>query len=55
MHAAMLAAAALGLAVIGPEGAHRGALTAADVVLRSIVDALDLLLEPRSLVATLRP
>lgn len=53
--AAMLAAAALGLAVIGPEGAHRAVLAAADVVLHSIVDALNLLLEPRALVATLRP
>jgi P-type E1-E2 ATPase len=53
--AAMLAAAALGLAVIGPEGADRAALAACDIAVRSIVEALDLLLEPQALVATLRP
>jgi P-type E1-E2 ATPase len=52
--ASMLEAAALGIAVIGPEGASAGALAAADVVCRSIVEALDLLAEPRVLTATLR-
>jgi P-type E1-E2 ATPase len=50
-----LEAAALGIAVIGPEGASGAALRAADVVCRSIEEALDLLLEPRALAATLRP
>lgn len=50
----MLAAAALGIAVMGAEGASSAALAAADVVCRSSVEALDLLLEPRLLVATLR-
>ena len=51
---AMLSAAALGIAVIGPEGASTAALAAADVVCRSILDALDLLLDDRVIVATLR-
>jgi soluble P-type ATPase len=50
----MLSAAALGIAVIGPEGAGTAALTAADVVCRSILEALDLLLDERAMVATLR-
>jgi soluble P-type ATPase len=50
----MLSAAALGIAVIGPEGASMAALTAADVVCRSILEALDLLLDERAIVATLR-
>jgi P-type E1-E2 ATPase len=50
----MLGAAALGIAVIGPEGASLAALTAADVVCRSILEALDLLLDERAIVATLR-
>jgi len=52
--AAMLRAAALGVAVVGPEGASGAALAVADLVCRSIVDALDLLRDPRSLAATLR-
>ncbi len=51
----MLEAAVLGIAVIGPEGASFAALGAADVVCRSSADALDLLLEPKALSATLRP
>jgi soluble P-type ATPase len=50
-----LGAAALGIAVIGPEGASSAALRAADVVCMTAVDALDLLLEARALAATLRP
>jgi soluble P-type ATPase len=50
----VLEAAALGIAVIGREGASSAAIRAADVVCVSIVDALDLLLEPRALTATLR-
>ncbi|MGB0091104.1 MAG: hypothetical protein WBP81_00975 [Solirubrobacteraceae bacterium] len=51
----VLEAAALGFAVIGPEGANSAALQAAAVVCISAVDALDLLLEPKALSATLRP
>jgi soluble P-type ATPase len=50
----MLSAAALSIGVIGPEGASVAALTAADVVCRSILEALDLLLDERAIVATLR-
>ena len=52
--AAMLEAAALGIAVVGPEGLHRSALIAADVTALSIAEALELLASPRSLTATLR-
>ena len=51
----MLRAARLGIAVVGPEGAATATLHAADVVCRSITDALDLLLDERALAATLRP
>jgi soluble P-type ATPase len=53
--APMLQAARFGIAVIGPEGAAGAAIMAADVVCRTIEDALDLLIEPRAIVATLRP
>ena len=50
----MLAEAALGIGVIGDEGMATEALIASDVVVRNISDALDLLREPRRLVASLR-
>ena len=50
----MLERCALGIAVLGPEGTSAAALRAADVVCRSIDEALDLLLAPTALVATLR-
>ena len=50
----MLAAAALGIAVCGAEGAAAETLQVADVVVIRIVDALDLLLHPKRLMATLR-
>lgn len=52
--AAMLEAAALGIAVVGSEGAAGAAVRAADVVCSSILDALDLLLDESALRATLR-
>jgi soluble P-type ATPase len=52
--ASILAEAALGIAVIGPEGASAAAVSAADVICASVLDALDLLAEPRALAATLR-
>lgn len=52
--ARMLAAAVLGIAVLGPEGLATAALQAAVVVAGSIEEALDLLLCPKRLVATLR-
>jgi len=53
--AAMLEAAGLGIAVLGGEGAARGALLGADVITPDIRCALDLLLLPGRLVATWRP
>lgn len=50
----MLEAAALGVAVLGPEGASARTLAAADVVVREITEGLDLLLRPKRLIATLR-
>jgi P-type E1-E2 ATPase len=50
----MLRVAALGIAVIGPEGAAGSAVMAADVVCRSILEALDLLLDEPTLISTLR-
>jgi len=50
----MLQAAALGIAVIGPEGAAADTLHAADIVAPNIHAALDLLLHPLRVVATLR-
>jgi P-type E1-E2 ATPase len=52
--ALMLKEAALGIAVIEGEGASVAAVVNADVVCRSIRHALDLLLHPRRLSATLR-
>lgn len=53
--AAMVEAAELGIAVVGPEGAAAETVRMADVVCGSILHALDLLLDERVLVATLRP
>lgn len=50
----MLKSAALGIAVVLKEGVHTSTLQAADVVCLNILDALDLLLKPLRLVATLR-
>jgi len=50
----MLAAAALGITVCGAEGAAAETLQAGNVVVGRIVDALDLLLRPKRLLATLR-
>ncbi len=52
--ARMLERAALGIAVLGPEGLAVSCLQAADVLAPDILAALDLLLFPRRLVATLR-
>jgi soluble P-type ATPase len=45
---------ALAIAVLGPEGSSARALVAADLVCRTIDEALDLLLTPEAMVATLR-
>jgi hypothetical protein len=43
----------MSIAVIGPEGASHAAI-AAQILCTSITDALDLLIDPRMLVATLK-
>jgi P-type E1-E2 ATPase len=50
----MVARARVGIAVVGPEGASGPLVAAADVVVRDINDALDLLLHPLRLTATMR-
>ena len=50
----MLQAAALGMAIAGAEGAAIEAMVAADVLTTSILEALDLLVHPLRLTATLR-
>ena len=50
----MLRAAAIGMAILGPEGCAREALWAADVIYTQIDDALESLLNPPRLVASLR-
>jgi soluble P-type ATPase len=50
----MLEQAALGIAVLGEEGAATATLMAADILVRDVFSALELLRNPRRLVATLR-
>ena len=52
--ALMLGTATLGIAVLGKEGLSVAAFKNADLVVADILDALDLLLHPKRLVATLR-
>ncbi|RDU97818.1 HAD family hydrolase [Trinickia dinghuensis] len=52
--AAMLKLAALGIAILGSEGAAIDAIESADIVVHHGVDALGLLLKPKRLVASLR-
>jgi P-type E1-E2 ATPase len=52
--AGMLAEAGLAIAVVGPEGLAIEALHGADIVVGNIDAALDLLLNPRRITATLR-
>jgi soluble P-type ATPase len=50
----MLEESAIGICVLGKEGAATEALIASNVVVHGINDALDLLIEPHRLIATLR-
>jgi len=50
----LLRCARVGICVIGEEGASRRAVEAADIVVHHVHDALDLLLKPKRLLATLR-
>lgn len=52
--ALMLAAAGLGVAVIGPEGAATAAIQAAHLAVNDPLAALELFLQPKRLIATLR-
>lgn len=53
--ASMLRLAALGIAVLGPEGCAREALEAARIAVKDPLEGLELFLYPDRLVATLRP
>jgi soluble P-type ATPase len=50
----MLRVAALGIAVVQAEGVSAEAAAAADLLVRSVTDALELFLQPRRLMASLR-
>ncbi len=52
--ALMLREAALGIGIIGPEGMATELVESADILCKDINDALDLLLAPKRLTATLR-
>lgn len=53
--AGMLRLAAIGVAILGAEGLSLRTLREADLLVRSPLDAVDLMLRPKRLVATLRP
>ncbi|MDR2442754.1 MAG: HAD hydrolase family protein [Deltaproteobacteria bacterium] len=50
----MLEASKLGIAIVGPEGASTKTIASADVLCPSIISALELLIFPQRLIATLR-
>ncbi len=50
----MLVKAALGIVILGPEGTSVQALQNADVAVKDINEGLELLLQPKRLIATLR-
>jgi P-type E1-E2 ATPase len=50
----MLKTAAIGIAVMGEEGASSQAIASADLVVKTTTDALNLLLYPKRLIASLR-
>ena len=51
---AMLEAAALGICVMGPEGCSSKAMAASDILVKSILEGMDLLSNPKRLTASLR-
>ena len=51
---AMVESAAIGMCVVQNEGASVSSVMVADIVCLSIIDALDMLIQPKRLVATLR-
>ena len=50
----MLRLAIIGIAILGTEGVSTRTLQAADILVNNPLDALDLLLKPKRLIATLR-
>ena len=50
----MLQEAALGICILGSEGAHALSMAAADLIVTNPIDALNLLLKPQRLIAGLR-
>ena len=50
----MLRASKLGIVIVGDEGCSGRTLAAADIVCRSVSDALELFVHPKRLIATLR-
>jgi len=50
----VLKEATLGIAVLGDEGMSVSAMKNADIIVKNILDALDLFLKPKRLIATLR-
>lgn len=50
----MLKAAAVGIALLGDEGCSKDTFLSADIICKSITEALSLMLETKRLVATLR-
>jgi len=50
----ILKEAALGISVLGEEGVSVSAIKNADIVVKNILNALDLFLKPKRLIATLR-
>lgn len=52
--ALMIKNAAIGIAVLGDEGCAKETLFSADVICKDSIDALELILQPKRLIATLR-
>lgn len=52
--AQMLHTAALGIAILGDEGCAKETLLASDIICKSIQEGLEILLNPKRLIATLR-
>ncbi len=50
----MLKTATLGIAILGEEGLAKEAILSCDIIVKNILDAFDLLLNPRRLLASLR-
>ncbi len=52
--ALMLKKAAIGIAILGDEGCSKEALMSADIICKSIIEAFELILQPKRFIATLR-